>query len=40
VKAAALPVLRHRIVLSYEADADGLETDAVIDRILSLVPVP
>jgi MoxR-like ATPase len=40
VKAAAFSVLRHRIVLSYEAEADGLDTDAVITRILSLVPVP
>jgi MoxR-like ATPase len=40
VKAAAFSVLRHRIVLSYEAEADGLDTDAVISRILSLVPVP
>jgi MoxR-like ATPase len=40
VKAAAFPVLRHRIVMSYEADADGLDADAVIGRILSLVPVP
>jgi MoxR-like ATPase len=40
IKAAALPVLRHRIVLSYEAEADGLDPDAVISRILALVPVP
>jgi len=40
VKAAAYPVLRHRIVLSYEAEADGLDADAVISRILSHVPVP
>jgi MoxR-like ATPase len=40
VKAAAFPVLRHRIVLSYEAEADGLDTDAVISRILALIPVP
>jgi MoxR-like ATPase len=40
VKAAAFPVLRHRIVLSYEAEADGLDTDGVISRILALVPVP
>ncbi|MDR1287805.1 MAG: AAA family ATPase [Treponema sp.] len=40
VKAAAFPVLRHRIVLSYEAEADGLDTDAVISRILALVPIP
>jgi MoxR-like ATPase len=40
VKAAAYPALRHRIVLSYEAEADGLDPDAVISRILSHVPVP
>jgi MoxR-like ATPase len=40
VKSAALPVLRHRIVLSYEAEADGMDADAVIARILSHVPVP
>jgi MoxR-like ATPase len=40
VKAAAFPVLRHRIVLSYEAEADGLDTDGVIARILALVPAP
>jgi MoxR-like ATPase len=40
VKAAAYPVLRHRIVLSYEAEADGLDADAVVSRILSHVPVP
>jgi MoxR-like ATPase len=40
VKAAAFPVLRHRIVLSYEAEADGLDADGVIARILSHVPVP
>ena len=40
VKASAIPVLRHRIVLSYEAEAEGLNADAVISRILSHVPVP
>ncbi|MDR1574746.1 MAG: MoxR family ATPase [Treponema sp.] len=40
VKAAAFPALRHRVVLSYEAEAEGLDADAVISRILSHVPVP
>ncbi len=40
VKAIAPAVLRHRLVLSYEAEADGLDADAVISRILALVPVP
>ena len=40
VKTAALPVLRHRIVLSYEAEAEGMDADTVIARILKNVPVP
>jgi MoxR-like ATPase len=40
VKKCAYPVLRHRIVLSYEAEAEGLDCDAVISRILNHVPVP
>jgi len=40
VKAAALPVIRHRIVLSYEAEAEGMDADTVITRILNHVPVP
>jgi MoxR-like ATPase len=40
VKTAAFPVLRHRIVLSYEAEAEGMDADAVIARILNHVPVP
>jgi MoxR-like ATPase len=40
VKKAALPVLRHRLILSYEAEADNLDADTVISRILSFVPAP
>ncbi len=40
VKAAAIPVLRHRLVLSYEAAADGVSSDDLISRILELMPVP
>jgi MoxR-like ATPase len=40
VKNVALPILRHRIVLSYEAEAEGMDADAVITRILGHVPVP
>jgi MoxR-like ATPase len=40
VKNCAYSVLRHRIVLSYEAEAEGMDADAVITRILSHVPVP
>ena len=34
---AAKPVLRHRIILNFEAEADGVTTDHVIDEVLSCV---
>ncbi|MEZ5226019.1 MAG: hypothetical protein R2710_04925 [Acidimicrobiales bacterium] len=34
----ARDVLRHRLMLSYEALAKGLSTDDVINRLLSVVP--
>jgi MoxR-like ATPase len=40
VKTAAPGVLRHRLVLSYEAAADNITTDEIIARILDFVPVP
>ncbi len=40
VKAVALDVLRHRVVLSYEADSEELSSDDVVDMFLSTVPVP
>jgi MoxR-like ATPase len=40
VKSLALDVLRHRIMVSYEADAEGLSVDDVLRRILDHVPVP
>ena len=40
VKRAAFPALRHRVSLSYEAEADGLDADAVVSRILSHIPAP
>jgi MoxR-like ATPase len=33
-------VLRHRLILSYEAEAEGVNNNQVLDRILQLVPVP
>jgi MoxR-like ATPase len=33
-------VLRHRVLLSYEAEAEGINSDQVLDRIVKLVPVP
>jgi MoxR-like ATPase len=40
IKAIALEVLRHRVVPTYEAEAEGLSADALVARVLETVPVP
>lgn len=36
----AKDVLRHRIILTYEAEAEEMDSDAIIDAILQAVPIP
>ncbi|WP_144107875.1 AAA family ATPase [Paraburkholderia sp. BCC1886] len=40
VRAIAHPVLRHRLILSYDANAENIGADAVIDRLIEKVAVP
>ena len=40
VRALAKDALRHRLVLSYQALAEGVTPDSVLDRVLEVVPVP
>lgn len=40
VKALSLPVLRHRVSLSPEAQMDGVSVDSILGNILATVPVP
>jgi MoxR-like ATPase len=40
VKAAALPALRHRLVLRPEAELEGFDTDRVLTDVLAAVEVP
>lgn len=40
VKDMVPDVLRHRILLTYEAEAEEITTDAILERILAKVPVP
>jgi MoxR-like ATPase len=40
VKTLARDVMRHRIMISYEADAEGLSADNILGRILDHIPVP
>ncbi len=40
VKALALDTLRHRVILTYRADADGVTPDILLERLLAATPVP
>ncbi|MBI2667669.1 ATPase, partial [Candidatus Woesearchaeota archaeon] len=40
IKAVAHDVLRHRIILNYEGQAENVNTDDFITEILSKVPIP
>ena len=40
VKEIAKDILRHRVLLTYEAEAEDVTSDTVIDRILERVEVP
>jgi MoxR-like ATPase len=40
VRSVAHEALRHRIGITYEAEAEGIEQDEIINRILAAVPVP
>jgi MoxR-like ATPase len=40
VQTLAPDVLRHRVLLGYEAEAEGLRVDAVIQQLLERVPLP
>ena len=40
VRDIATDVIRHRLVLSYEALADNVTADAILERILNAIPLP
>ncbi|WP_454918961.1 AAA family ATPase [Xanthobacter sediminis] len=39
VQAVAKPVLRHRVLMTFEAEADGMGTDDFLDALIARVPV-
>ena len=39
-EAIGADVLRHRIILTYEAEAQGMTGDGIVKRIFDNVPVP
>jgi MoxR-like ATPase len=40
VKSTALDVMRHRLIISYEAEAEELKAEDLVRRILERLPVP
>ena len=40
IKSIAPDVLRHRVIVTYEAEAEDMTSDALVKRILDGVPVP
>ena len=40
IRSLAHPVLRHRILLNFHAESEGITADQIIDQLLELVPVP
>jgi MoxR-like ATPase len=39
IRRIAAPALRHRIILNFEAEAEGMTSDAIVDNIVSTLPV-
>ena len=37
IRAVALPVLRHRVLVNFQAEADGIDPDQVITKLLESV---
>ncbi|MBI5685772.1 MAG: MoxR family ATPase [Verrucomicrobia bacterium] len=40
IQACALPVLRHRLVTNFNAESQGITTDAIVKKLLETIPVP
>ena len=40
VKAMAHPVLRHRVLLNFRAESEGVSSDALVDELIRTVPLP
>lgn len=39
IKAAALPAMRHRLIMNFEASAEGITPDSVVDNIVQTLPL-
>jgi MoxR-like ATPase len=39
IRALALPALRHRVITNFEAEAEGISSDALVKDIIAAVPM-
>lgn len=39
IQSIAFDVMRHRLILTYEAEAEGVDTDQVIERLIAITPI-
>jgi MoxR-like ATPase len=40
VRAVAHPVMRHRVLINFRAESEGITTDQIIDELIERVPMP
>ena len=40
IQALAKPILRHRVLPNFYAEAEGITSDRIVDQLLDAVPVP
>lgn len=40
IRQVALPVLRHRIMTTFHADAEGITSDDIVNKLISAIPLP
>jgi MoxR-like ATPase len=40
IQALARPILRHRVMTNFYAESEGINSDAIVDRLLESVPLP
>ena len=40
VKSVAMDVLRHRVILSFDAESEGVDAGRIVEALVSVVPLP
>lgn len=40
IRALAHPVMRHRVLINFHAQSEGMSSDMIVDKLLEAVPAP